>query len=517
MSLRCAVRIDKTATGFSAENLTIENTYNYLGDGTKSNESADALRNDANETSYINLRILGYQDTLCANGGTQYYYKCYIAGNVDFIYGNEPMALFNDCKLVFRYNANKNSGYVSAPKASASATYGLTFFNCQVLSEEGCSGSKYYLARPWGADAYITWINCYMGKILKPNASNPYTDMSGNLVANARFFEYGSYGPAFAINNNRRQISATKANEMTSTSYLGWDPYTSVDTIGTKYTGTVKTDSTDRYVEKEYVSDTYSQTEGDDTGLAQYAQEGYAQSANVTGGGLLKETSDNYYTAGTAEEFLNAIQSVKKSGKASVIELTADIALGDKEVNNFDSYSSFITAHKLEPLTHPTLLKTGVSMLKLADMSNLTIYSKNGAKITHTCIDITGSNNIIIRNIEFDEIWEWDDYTEGAYDRNDWDYMTIEKGSSDIWVDHCTFYKSYDGVIDVKTPVNDSNITISWCEFLPASEDNVFFDEMMNAMKANPDNYPYYKHLLEEGMTDQQIYNYAYGQKRLIY
>ena len=512
MSLRCAVRIDKTATGFSAENLTIENTYNYLGDGTKSNESADALRNDANETSYINLRILGYQDTLCANGGTQYYYKCYIAGNVDFIYGNEPRALFNDCKLVFRYNANKNSGYVSAPKASASATYGLTFFNCQVLSEEGCSGSKYYLARPWGADAYITWINCYMGKILKPNASNPYTDMSGNLAANARFFEYGSYGPAFAINSNRRQISATKANEMTSTSYLGWDPYTIVGTI--RYTGTVKTDSIDRYVEKEYVSDTYSQTEGDDTGLAQYVQEGYAQSANVTGGGLLKETSDNYYTAGTAEEFLDAIQSVKKSGKASVIELTADIALGDKEVNNFDSYSSFITAHKLEPLTHPILLKTGVSMLKLADMSNLTIYSKNGAKITHTCIDITGSNNIIIRNIEFDEIWEWDDYTEGAYDRNDWDYMTIEKGSSDIWVDHCTFYKSYDGVIDVKTPVNDSNITISWCEFLPASEDNVFFDEMMNAMKANPDNYPYYKHLLEEGMTDQQIYNYAYGQKK---
>ena len=130
--------------------------------------------------------------------------------------------------------------------------------------------------------------------------------MSGNLAANARFFEYGSYGPAFAINSNRRQISATKANEMTSTSYLGWDPYTIVGTI--RYTGTVKTDSIDRYVEKEYVSDTYSQTEGDDTGLAQYAQEGYAQSANVTGGGLLKETSDNYYTAGTAEEFLNAIQ-----------------------------------------------------------------------------------------------------------------------------------------------------------------------------------------------------------------
>lgn len=511
MSLRCAVRIDKTATGFSAENLTIENTYNYLGDGTKSNESADALRNDADATSYINLRILGYQDTLCANGGTQYYYKCYIAGNVDFIYGNEPRALFNDCRLVFRYNANKNSGYVSAPKASASATYGLTFFNCQVLSEEGCSGSKYYLARPWGADAYITWINCYMGKILKPNASNPYTNMDKALAANARFFEYGSYGPAFAINSNRRQISATKANEMTSTSYLGWDPYTSVGTI--RYAGTVKTDSIDRYVEKKYVSDTYAQSEGDDTGLAQYALEGYAQSANVTGGSLLKETSENYYTAGTAEEFLDAILSVKKSGRTSVIELTADVALGNNEVEGFDKYSSFITAHQYYPITHPTLIKTGVSMLKLENMSNLTIYSKNGAKITHTCIDIAGSSNIIIRNIEFDEIWEWDD-TDGGYDRNDWDYMTIEKGSSDIWVDHCTFYKAYDGVIDVKTPKNDSNITISWCEFLPASENNTFFDEMMNTMKENPDNYSYYKHLLDEGMTDQQIYNYAYGQKK---
>lgn len=67
----------------------------------------------------------------------------------------------------------------------------------------------------------------------------------------------------------------------------------------------------------------------------------------------------------------------------------------------------------------------------------------------------------------------------------DWDYMTIEKGSFDIWIDHCTFYKAYDGVIDIKTPTDSSNVTISWCEFLPASEDNVFFDAMMNIMKDN--------------------------------
>ena len=514
MGLRCAVKINATATGFSAENLTIENTYKYLGNGTISNESCDALRNDAANASYINVRILGYQDTLCANGGTQYYYKCYIAGNVDFIYGNEPRALFNDCKLVFRYNDNKNSGYVCAPKTGASAAYGLTFNNCQVISEEGCSGSKYYLARPWGQDAYITWINCYMGKMIRANSANPYSDMSGALASKARFYEFGSFGPGYAINVNRRQISKSKADSMITASYLGWDPYSAVTDIGTEYIGNISTQTDNKYVEKEYVSDTYSENEGNDKGLDAYTQEGYAQSANTTGGGLLKESSKNYYTVDNAEDFLKAIQSVKKSGMASVIELTADIALGDKEVNNFQDYSAFITAHKQAPLTHPTLLKTGVSMLKLENMSNLTIYSKKGAKITHTCVDITGSNNIIIRNIEFDEIWEWDDETQGGYDRNDWDYMTIEKGSFDIWIDHCTFYKAYDGVIDIKTPTDSSNVTISWCEFLPASEDNVFFDAMMNIMKDNPDNYPYYKHLLEEGMTDRQIYNYAYGQKK---
>ena len=514
MDKRCAVRIESTAHNFTAENLTFENTYNYLGDGTKSNESADALSSDADNASYINVRILGYQDTLCANKGTQYYYKCYIAGNVDFIYGNEPRALFNDCKLVFRYNANKNSGYVCAPKTSADAAYGLTFYKCQVLSEDGCSGNKYYLARPWGADAYITWIDCYIGKILRANAANPYADMSGNSAKAARFYEYGSYGPGYAINANRPQISKKKADEMIKINYLGWDPYSVFSAVGINYAGNVTTKAEQKYVTTQYVSDTYNENDGDDTGLYKYNVEGYAASAGVTGGGNLLEESKNYYKAGSAKEFLDAIKSVKASGRASVIELTADIALGDKEVEGYSEYKSFITAHKNYPITHPDLISSGVSMLKIAGMSNLTIYSKNGAKITHTCIDITGSDNIIIRNITFDELWEWDDETSGGYDRNDWDYMTIEKGSSNIWIDHCTFYKAYDGVIDIKTPSAYSNITISWCEFLPASDGGTFFDNMMNAMKANPDGYAYYKHLLESGMTHEQICNYAYGQKK---
>lgn len=512
MKIRCAVRIAETAIGFSAENLTFENDYNYTGTG--SNESADALRNDAEGAVYVNVGLTGYQDTLCANGGTQYYYKCRITGNVDFIYGNEPRALFNDCDLVFRYNGTKNSGYLTAPKTSADAKYGLTFDDCRILSEEGCSGNKYLLGRPWGANGFVTFIDCYMGSVI--NGETAYDDMSGNSFMNARFFEYGSYGPSYVINENRRQISPTKAAEMLTTSVLGWDPESSQEELSGDYTGNIVTDEAPKYVITSYSSDTYSQEDGDDTGLGSYKQEGYAQSASVTGGGLLMETSENYYTVSDAEGFLKALQTVKSSGEKSVIELTQDIGLGSKEVDNFTTYNDMIKEYSAQPLTHPELKETGTSVLMLTDISNLTIFSRNGAGILHANVDIKNSENIIIRNLVFDELWEWDEDTEGDYDRNDWDYMTIESESTNIWIDHCTFYKAYDGVVDIKDPSTSrtSNITISWCSFLPGSRDD-FFDQMMDEIVENPEKYPYYSHLKDDlGMTEEQIYMYAYGQKK---
>ncbi len=512
MKTRCAVYVTSDAKGFTAENLTFENDYQYLGTG--SNESADALRNDAEGAVYINTALVGYQDTLCANLGKQYYYKCRITGNVDFIYGNDPRALFRDCDLIFRYNSTKNSGYLSAPKTSADARYGLTFYDCRILSEEGCSGSKYRLGRPWGADGFLTFINTYVGEII--NKEESYDDMSGNSFMKARFFEYGSYGPGFAINEKRRQISPVRADGMLSASVLGWEPEKEVITRSSDYQGEVITNEAPKFVITEYSSDTYNGNEGDDTGLGAYQLEGYAQAGNVTGGGLLKETSENYYTVSDAASFLNALTSVKLTGKKSVIEITGDIGLGSNEVENFSSYSSIIKAYSAQPLTHPVLKETGVSVLMLKGMSNLTIFSRNGAAILHANIDISDSSNMIIRNLVFDELWEWDEDTAGEYDRNDWDYMTIESESTNVWIDHCTFYKAYDGVIDVKNPstTKTSNITISWCSFLPAGRGD-FFEVMMNELAANPSQYPYYSHLIKDlHMTKEQVISYAYGQKK---
>ena len=515
MSKRCATYIQSGAEEFSAENISFKNDYVYSTPDGKGNKSADALRCDAEKASFVNVKFTGVQDTIYLDRGHQYYYKCRIEGLIDFIYsGDQARVFFNDCEIVFVYESTKTSGYVCAPKTAEDAEYGLTFYQCVIFGEEGCSGTGYLLARPWGPDAYITWIDCYMGKSVYKEI--PYGAMSGNQYQDARFFEFGTYGPGFAINKERRQISSAKASSMVSDSYLGWSPSSAIVGVSEGYyIGTIVTDRGPMYVTNEVKEDTYLWTDGDDTGLRAYNMEGYANAYKVSGGGLLiEERNENYYRVNSAEEFLDALLAVKTSGKKSVIELATDINLGSNEVENYSNYSKIIKPYSAQALTHPILIKSGVSILNLEGVYDLTIFSLNGSSIKHANITMKNSENIIIRNIKFDELWEWDEATEGDYDRNDWDYMTIDQGCNRIWIDHCTFFKAYDGVIDVKNPSPTANITISWCEFLPGSEDNIFFDAMMNELAENSAKYPVYQHMLDEGMTKEQVYLYAYGQKK---
>ncbi len=506
MSLRCATYIQSGATGFSAENLHFANDYVFSTNDGKSNKSADAVRIDANNTTFINCILTGVQDTLYIHQGQQYFYRCQINGLVDYIYsGDNAKVLFNECILNNVYESSKLQGYIAVPKTAADNNYGLVFNQCAIVYEDGCSGTKYLLSRPWGPDAMVTWINCYMGTVL--NEILPYADMSGNPYQDARFAEYYSYGPSYLINADRRQVSKRYANSLISTGKLSYQD-TFVGNISTaremRYTGTI------------FVSESYSWSEGDDSAMSDFFMEGYAEDYGVSGGGLLKETSSNYYQVGTAEEFLAALTSVKTKGKPSVIELTADIGLGCKELGAtaMNQYSSIIKAYSNQPLTHPTLLNTGVSVLTIQKMKDLTIFSHNGSTIKHANMTIKESSNIMIRNLRFDELWEWDEATGGQYDRNDWDYMTIQK-SDGIWIDHCSFYKAYDGIVDIKSPTPTSNVTISWCNFLPGSKDGTFLQAMLDELKANPGNYPKtYQTMLNAGMTEEQIYDYAYPQKK---
>lgn len=223
---RNAMYVDTAATGFTAENLTVENSYDYTNG---SDQQADALCIVADQTACINVRLIGYQDTLLTDTRTkdengnyavtrQYFNKCYITGNVDFIYG-AGTSVFEDCDIVARYTEYKSDGCYTAGRTYASTPYGYVFNNCRFLAEEGVADGAYRMARPWGADDSTTFMNCYLGRAISLETS--YGDMSGNLAENARFAEYGSYGPGYTVNNKRPYLTSAQAAKFKTDTVMG--------------------------------------------------------------------------------------------------------------------------------------------------------------------------------------------------------------------------------------------------------------------------------------------------------
>ncbi|WP_179136283.1 family 16 glycoside hydrolase [Paenibacillus sp. 32352] len=242
--------------------------------------------------------------------------------------------------------------------------------------------------------------------------------------------------------------------------------------------------------------------------LSQYNVAGF--SAGNTGGGNIPETDSRYKKVYNAADLAAAL---KKGSGVKVIEIMNDLNLGWNEIPDAAKVTPFVANNT--PLTHPVLLKTGVSKIYIDGFDGLTIFSANGAKIKHASFDIKYCSNIIIRNLEFDELWEWDESTKGNYDKNDWDYITIEGASSKVWIDHCTFNKAYDGLVDVKKGSN--GVTISWSTFRGDDRSsNSWVTQQINAMEANMSAYPMYAYLRSSaiGLTKADIIAIAASQKK---
>ncbi|HJS51587.1 MAG TPA: pectinesterase family protein, partial [Pyrinomonadaceae bacterium] len=87
---------------FYAENITFENSF---GPGSQ----AVAILVEADRAVFKKCRFLGWQDTLYAKNGRQYYKDSYIEGHVDFIFG-QAAAVFENCHV-----HSKGDGYIAAP------------------------------------------------------------------------------------------------------------------------------------------------------------------------------------------------------------------------------------------------------------------------------------------------------------------------------------------------------------------------------------------------------------------
>lgn len=98
--------VNVVSSNFKAYNINFSNTY---GQGAQ----AVALTANGDQQGYYACGFYGYQDTLYAKAGKQYYSNCYIEGAVDFIFG-AAAAWFGECTI-----ASNGGGAITANSRSS--------------------------------------------------------------------------------------------------------------------------------------------------------------------------------------------------------------------------------------------------------------------------------------------------------------------------------------------------------------------------------------------------------------
>jgi pectate lyase len=238
----------------------------------------------------------------------------------------------------------------------------------------------------------------------------------------------------------------------------------------------------------------------------------------TTGGGIVAETDPAYAKVTTPLELATAIKAANKTaGAVKVIEIMNDLDLGYTEVGTAVTglASSPFRAAAAAKL-HPVLKASGVSVVDIKPKSGLTIFSASGATLRHAVLNIKGTSNVIVRNLRFDQNWEWDEASKGNYDKNDWDYIDIGNGgvAHHVWVDHCTFTKSYDGILDIKGGAYA--ITLSWNKIVGddgATNPNSFVRQQLASLESCTA-CPFYSFLRSNGFSQDEIAQIIQGQDK---
>ena len=248
------------------------------------------------------------------------------------------------------------------------------------------------------------------------------------------------------------------------------------------------------------------------------------------------------YTNTYIEETNTVEQTLEKEGTVHVIEVANDLNLGyfklSQEAKAFSfvkDYATNYSKYKDMGIYFSKMFEeNGISQIGIERVSNLMVYSKNGAKITHAGFKLTSCNNVVFRNLSFDEIWQWEDSSVaqginaiGDYDLFGWAYFKISHVGY-IWIDHCEFGKSYDGQIDVANAVSNANkatafrlaygsdgnmgVSVTWCDFKGGSLDKdgylyQMMQDLENDYQAGNKNALYYNALRDLGLSVNQILN----------
>lgn len=195
--------VNVTADNFFAENITLENDFNRTHPQLPQGSQALALLVTGDRAVFHNVRLLGNQDTVyagsksCARDGQscvaarQYFSDCYIAGNVDFIFG-DGKAVFDHCEI---HSTPHAGGYITAQsKHYPGEDSGFVIDHCTLTADPGVTGSV-YLGRPWRPYATVVYLHTEMGDKIAPAGWREWHPGETHSLDTAFYAEFDSTGP----------------------------------------------------------------------------------------------------------------------------------------------------------------------------------------------------------------------------------------------------------------------------------------------------------------------------------
>lgn len=174
---------------FRTYTLKVQGSYITLKDITIENNAAKlgqavALHTEGDHILVQNCRLLGNQDTVYTGvGGTRVaFYDCYIEGTTDFIFG-PSIAWFQNCEI-----HSKANSYITAASTPAGQKYGYVFYKCRLTADKDVD--KVYLGRPWRPFAATIFMDCELGKHIRPEGWHNWNNAKNEETA--RYAEYGN-------------------------------------------------------------------------------------------------------------------------------------------------------------------------------------------------------------------------------------------------------------------------------------------------------------------------------------
>ncbi|KAJ6608272.1 carbohydrate esterase family 8 protein [Mycena sp. CBHHK59/15] len=185
--LAATLRIDKN--NFALYNIDVVNDF---GPHTASGAQALAVAGYGTNLGFYAVGFYGYQDTLRAEKGVQFYGLCYVEGAVDYIFGQHGHAFFHRNVI-----ASVDAGAITAdgPDTAADSLFVINESNITTsVAATTDLTSLVFLGRPWSDHAQVAYISCSLGALINPAGWEPWSVSSPQTDA-VFFAEYANTGP----------------------------------------------------------------------------------------------------------------------------------------------------------------------------------------------------------------------------------------------------------------------------------------------------------------------------------